>query len=603
MSRKNKQIFFQVYRRFKRKQRNLSEEVKQQFRGCLKNLETALLASDKDAETRYATQAKGLYSRYLNKTSFEQIKDLVFALAFALVVAIVIRQVWFELYEIPTGSMRPTLKEQDRLLVSKTTFGINYPIKAEHLYFEPELVQRNGIVTFTSDKMDIADADTRYFYIFPGKKQFVKRLLGKPGDLLYFYGGQIYGFDAKGNDISHELQIPQLKLIDHIPFLRFEGQLSYPSQAIGGVYPSAVVHQMGEPIAILNGAQGGKLLDLSAFHDNTFPTPNEYGKLWGIDNFAMTRLLTKEEAIVAGASSAQEATLYLELFHHPRLDCLELVRDTYGRLRPGFLYETSLVPLAIADIETLFSHLYTARFKVKNSMVTRYSISSEPMPNQLVPRLPDVPDGTYEFYYGKAYKIGWTGVATELPHDHPLYLQTPERLLLWFNLGLDFNNLYKPSSRSSLLPNRYAYFRDGDFYVMGQPLWEKDNASLKAFEASENSRITTKNYVPFVDAGPPTKEMIEECGLKIPSNKYLVLGDNHAMSGDSRIFGFVPAGNLRGAPSLIFWPYGENWGTPNQPPYAWVTLPNAIIWILFIIILVIWNMIHRRRTQLPVKDL
>ena len=38
--------------------------------------------------------------------------EMAVAIAIALVVATLVRQTWFELYEIPTGSMRPTLKKK-----------------------------------------------------------------------------------------------------------------------------------------------------------------------------------------------------------------------------------------------------------------------------------------------------------------------------------------------------------------------------------------------------------------------------------------------------------------------------------------------------------
>src|SRR3990167_6383298 len=114
--------------------------------------------------------------------------------------------------------MRPTFKEQDRLVVSKTNFGINIPLTPEEFYFDPNLVQRGGIVIFTGENMDIHDVDTMYFYIFPGKKQYVKRMIGKPGDILYFYGGRIYGFDKEGNDISPKLQLAQFTSLEPIPF-------------------------------------------------------------------------------------------------------------------------------------------------------------------------------------------------------------------------------------------------------------------------------------------------------------------------------------------------------------------------------------------------
>jgi signal peptidase I len=116
----------------------------------------------------------------------------VIALLVALVIAIVIRQMWFELYRIPTGSMRPTFKEGDFLLVSKTAFGLNIPLATEHFYFNQHLVERGGSIVFSTDNLDIPDSDMMYFYIFPGKKQYIKRLIAKPGDTIYSMEGKLW---------------------------------------------------------------------------------------------------------------------------------------------------------------------------------------------------------------------------------------------------------------------------------------------------------------------------------------------------------------------------------------------------------------------------
>ena len=57
------------------------------------------------------------------------------------------------------------------------------------------------------------------FILFPGKKQFIKRMIAKPGDTLYFYGGEIYGIDAKGRELK-ELRDPEwMQKLEHIPFI------------------------------------------------------------------------------------------------------------------------------------------------------------------------------------------------------------------------------------------------------------------------------------------------------------------------------------------------------------------------------------------------
>ena len=153
------------------------------------------------------------------------------------------------------------------------------------------------------------------------------------------------------------------------------------------------------------------------------------------------------------------------------------------------------------------------------------------------------------------------------------------------------------------LPNRYAYFRDGDLYLLGVSILPKEDPALKSFIAREQSRAKNEDaYVPFIDRGPPLKdgkydqEFLKTFGLKIPEKMYFVLGDNHAMSSDSRIFGFVPEDNLQGVPVLNLWP---QFGPPPQTPYPTFVPPRIIVWILAAIGCLIWYGVHRFRQSRP----
>ena len=198
---KSLHIFRHILKLYRRKQKELSESQRKEVVQTLSNLQEQILEKDRVQASEIAHKAEQLTTLHLKKSPLERVRDFIVGLGLALLVAVLIRTMWFELYEIPSGSMRPTLAEGDRLVVSKTTYGINIPLKRGHFLFDPNLVLRNGTVVFTGAGMDIHDVDTLYFYLFPGKKQFVKRLIGKPGDILYFYGGKIYGIDKNGNEI------------------------------------------------------------------------------------------------------------------------------------------------------------------------------------------------------------------------------------------------------------------------------------------------------------------------------------------------------------------------------------------------------------------
>ncbi len=561
--RKARRTFYALQERYNKKYHRIPAIVQEQIEREFDAIEQAIANEErKEAIRRLKKLANGI----LKKSLWEQLRENGFALLAALGIAIIIRQMGFELYEIPTGSMRPTFKEKDRLLTSKTFFGWNLPLTASHIFFNPERVMRNSIITFTGKGLDIRDVDTKYFYLFPGKKQFVKRVIGKPGDVLYFYGGKIYGIDAQGKDISQELQMFD---IEHIPFIDFVRKTRFDGNII-------TFYQMNLPIAKLHcarsGFQFGEMLDRDGAAKDIY-------ELWGMGNFAMARLLTHKELEALAPNDAQnleDGRLYLEIKHHPSIAAAQIKSDEFGNLYPFMGVKTSFIPLQEEHLRALWSHMETSRFHVKDGIAYCHEHSS--LFGQV---LPGIPDGCYEFFSGKGYSVHWEGIVEELPHTHPLMQFSPERLQTFFNLGIVWDVRFHPiASDQRLIPNRYAYFRDGDLYLLGAPILKKGDPVLNTFLEREKA-----HSYPFVDRGPPlTQEglldvaFVQRNGLPVPAKMYLLLGDNHANSGDSREFGFVPEGNLRGSPILLFWPFGKRFGFPLQAVPQGVNMYTAIFW-------------------------
>jgi len=109
--------------------------------------------------------------------------DNIKTLIYALIIAVLLRSLLYQPFYIPSSSMEPTLLVGDRLFVSKFAYGYSkhsFPFsppifKKRILFKEP---QRGDLIVFKTP------SDNRTDYI--------KRLIGMPGDTLQFINGDIY---------------------------------------------------------------------------------------------------------------------------------------------------------------------------------------------------------------------------------------------------------------------------------------------------------------------------------------------------------------------------------------------------------------------------
>lgn len=117
--------------------------------------------------------------------AWEQLTTLLFAV----LIALTIRTFVVEPFRIPSGSMYPTLVIGDHLFVNKFLYGIEIPFIDYRLpsIREPE---RGDVVVFTVAKqgLDTFPVDRR-----PDlpREEFVKRIVGLPGDRVEIRTGQI----------------------------------------------------------------------------------------------------------------------------------------------------------------------------------------------------------------------------------------------------------------------------------------------------------------------------------------------------------------------------------------------------------------------------
>ena len=142
------------------------------------------------------------------KKKKDSVYDNVKTLFLAILAAIFIRSFLLEPFSIPSGSMYPNLKVGDYLFVSKSSYGFSrhsFPfsipvIPKRILYEQPK---RGDIVVFKTPE--------------DNKTDYIKRLIGLPGDKIRIENNEIFINDKKiareklGNEKYKNLEVEKYK--------------------------------------------------------------------------------------------------------------------------------------------------------------------------------------------------------------------------------------------------------------------------------------------------------------------------------------------------------------------------------------------------------
>lgn len=120
--------------------------------------------------------------------------DMVKAMAVAALVALMIRTFAFEPFNIPSGSMLPTLQIGDYLFVEKYAYGYSkYSFPLDILSFDGRIMERmpkrGDIAVFRQPKKPEID--------------YIKRIIGLPGDKIQVREGLLY---INGTPVLRDLQ-------------------------------------------------------------------------------------------------------------------------------------------------------------------------------------------------------------------------------------------------------------------------------------------------------------------------------------------------------------------------------------------------------------
>lgn len=106
------------------------------------------------------------------------IREYTEALLVALLLAFFIRSFIVQAFKIPSGSMLPTLQIGDHILVNKFLYGLRLPYPLESTLIEWKQPRRGDVIVFVYPK--------------DPSKDFIKRVIGEPGDTVEIRHKQVF---------------------------------------------------------------------------------------------------------------------------------------------------------------------------------------------------------------------------------------------------------------------------------------------------------------------------------------------------------------------------------------------------------------------------
>ncbi len=115
-----------------------------------------------------------------------------------LAIVLILRSFLVEPFQIPSGSMLPTLEVGDFILVNKFSYGLRLPVLGTKVVSVDD-PQRGDVMVFKYPK--------------DGKTNYIKRVIGTPGDIIKYQNKTLY---INGEKISekHVANLPPLKLFE-----------------------------------------------------------------------------------------------------------------------------------------------------------------------------------------------------------------------------------------------------------------------------------------------------------------------------------------------------------------------------------------------------
>jgi signal peptidase I len=161
----------------KKKSYRIPASVAAQITADVKALEGALDGEDLDQLRKTIAALDDAMDDHLAFARKSTIREYSESIGVAVAVALLLRAFVVEAFQIPSGSMIPTLEVGDHIFVSKFAFGLSIPFTDSKLlqYAEP---QRGDVIVFKFPQDHNID--------------YIKRVVGLPGDVIEVKQESVY---------------------------------------------------------------------------------------------------------------------------------------------------------------------------------------------------------------------------------------------------------------------------------------------------------------------------------------------------------------------------------------------------------------------------
>ena len=178
------------------------------------------------------------------------LRELPFLMVIAIVLALLIKALLFSAFYIPSGSMEQTLLVSDRVLANKLVYDLRDVRRGEVVVFDGKgsFTPENEIPPPSSGLDQARRTLSRLAGLgAPGEKDFIKRVIGLPGDRVACCTDGKVTVQPKGGGAPIVLEEPYLYQDNRLAFCSDgRGETACPAGAQGVLVPEGQLFVMGD---------------------------------------------------------------------------------------------------------------------------------------------------------------------------------------------------------------------------------------------------------------------------------------------------------------------------------------------------------------------